>query len=115
VNISDWEGVEGRGWVHASSVSWCELSVLLTTVEIPSVYIQPDREVLYVFDHIEVRPLGKDTRGWKLEFYNPTRYEAALSILSEGDEDMKAPLPRHLYRRMPRVHLDAGERKILYF
>ena len=55
VNLSDWEGTGGVGQVHWTSVSWCELAVMLTAIEVPGIYVQPDTGLLYVFDHVDAQ------------------------------------------------------------
>jgi uncharacterized protein YyaL (SSP411 family) len=115
VNISDWEGESGRGWVHESSVSWCEMAVLLTTLEIPGIYVRPDAGILVVFDHIDAKILHQEETFLEVELFNPTVYEAEVSYLEEEKADMAQPLPRHLYRYLPKIHLNAGEHKIVRF
>jgi hypothetical protein len=115
VNISDWEGESGRGWVHESSVSWCEMSVLLTSLQIPGIYSCPEEELFIVFDHIDARVQSRDASGLYVELHNPTEYGAAVSYLVESKADQIDPLPRHLHLNLPKVHLDPGERKVVHF
>ena len=46
VNLSDWEGKSGVGGNIFASCSWVEAAIALTAVEIPSIYIQPDKDLL---------------------------------------------------------------------
>ncbi len=105
VNISDWEGKDAVGNLHWSSVSWCELAVLLTTVEIPGIYVVPDKNLIYTFDHVSVKKIGKDQEGLILEISNPTPYDASVSVLAENSAALKKPLPDHLFRHMTRVEV----------
>ncbi len=115
VNISDWEGESGRGWVHESSVSWCEMAVLLTALEIPGLYVSPEEGLMVVFDHIDAKIIKKDHSALHVELYNPTKYKAEVSYLVENKADMMNPLPRHLHLLMPKVVLNPGERQIIQF
>lgn len=55
VNLSDWEGKENVGGSIFGSCSWVECAMALTVTEIPGIYVQPDKDVLAVFDNIPGR------------------------------------------------------------
>ena len=53
VNMSDW--LEPVGEIFHGSC-WCEVSLLLTALELPTLYFQTDTGLLAVLDHLEVKP-----------------------------------------------------------
>ena len=54
VNLSDWEGKDQVGGSIFGSCSWCEVAAMLTVTELPSLYVQSDKQVVAVFDHLKV-------------------------------------------------------------
>ena len=51
VNMTDWEGPEKVGETHKMT-TWAETSLMLTTIEIPGLYVQPDKSLVVAFDNI---------------------------------------------------------------
>ncbi len=111
VNISDWEGQAGN--VGSSSVSWVEVAVMLTTTEIPGIYVRPDDGFLFVFDNVNAKVTGRNDAGILLEITNPTNYAADVSVFSETRKEMNKPLPRFLYLKDMKVYLNPGETKTI--
>jgi hypothetical protein len=107
VQLSDWEGGD-LGQVNESSVSWCELALMLTCLEIPGIYVQADKGTLTVFDHVEAKVLERGREGITLEVKNPTSYDARVSILSETRSEMSKPLLWHGFLKWPAVFIKAG-------
>lgn len=108
VNVSEWEGKGNVGAVICSSVSWCELAVMLTTVEIPGIYVVPDRGLMYTFDHVYATMIESDKNGATIKVSNPTPYDARVSVLCESSAATKAPLGCNIYPRLPKIELAAG-------
>lgn len=81
VNTSDW--LEPVGEVFNGSC-WCEVSLLLSTVELPGVYLQPDTGLLRVFDHVEAVLVSNDDTTCVLELANPTAHPARVSVFAES-------------------------------
>lgn len=109
VNISDWEGKGNVGAVICSSVSWCELAIMLTTTEIPGIYAVPDRGIIRCFDHIEAAIVSNSSDGMVVKLHNPTPYDAVATILSEGSKRMSTPLGWSIFRNLPDVSIPAGK------
>lgn len=85
VNLSDWEGAENVGGnMRWGSVSWCEVAVMLTAVEIPGIYVDPAKKRVVAFDHLEVEPVGWKGGRVELEIRNPTPYPAAFTVCIDG-------------------------------
>ena len=79
---SDWEG---RGNIGGSLFGscWPEVSMLLTAVELPGIYVQPDTGLLCVLDHVEARLLGAEDEAARLEVRNPTAFDAEVRVLAD--------------------------------
>lgn len=99
VNTSDW--LEPVGEVFKGSC-WCEVSLLLTTVELPGVYLQPDTGLLRVFDHIEAAVVRNDDLNCILELGNPTDHAAKITVFSEPSRRAAQTPLHHLWRH--RLH-----------
>jgi hypothetical protein len=93
VNTSDW--LEPVGEIFAGSC-WCESSLLLTLLDFPGIYAQPDTGLIACFDHVEAtwRPdtaTGDDTPV--LEIRNPTAFPALVVVFVENHAATHQPWP----------------------
>lgn len=104
VNTSDWDNNRG-GVFHGSC--WCEVSALLTWMELPGVYACPDSGRLVALDHVEVRWSGSGRERIRLR--NPTAFPARVRLLVEGDAARRRPLPVAHAAAMPVVDIAPGE------
>lgn len=73
VNLSDW--LEPVGEIFYGSC-WCEVSLLLTALELPSIYFRRDTGLLTSLDRIEARISAQSDDAWTLEITNPTAFPA---------------------------------------
>ncbi|MGV7223364.1 MAG: hypothetical protein ACQ9MH_17775 [Nitrospinales bacterium] len=89
VELSDWDVPTGE--VHCES-SWCEVSNMLTHVELPGIYVQLDTGLICVFDHLEAEMVDCEGIGKKLSIYNPTNFDAKVSVFAENSCDMNVPI-----------------------
>lgn len=119
------EGVQPNGWITErltycdadsrgsrgtlGKTGWNELNGLLMAIELPGIYLQTDREILYVFDHVEVKVLNRNARGAQLSITNPTLYDADISIFAETHSDSQKPLGFTGFLKWPKVKVKAGE------
>ena len=108
VNFSDWEGRDNIGGSLFGSC-WPEVSLLLSAVELPGVYAQPDTRLLCVFDHIEARWVEADGGALALECRNPTAFDADVRIFAEPSTAAPTILGQAAARRWPVLHLPAGQ------
>ncbi|MGN0546040.1 MAG: hypothetical protein ACI4I3_01800 [Acutalibacteraceae bacterium] len=108
VNLSDWEGTNNVGELPLGSC-WCEVSAMLTYLEIPAVYIRKDTGFCFALDHIECSVKSKTESGFTLELYNPTKYDSNYRIFIDGGANEALPP----YRTLPMkdIFLCSGERK----
>lgn len=83
VNLSDWEGKGSVGGNIFASCSWVETATMLTVTQLPSIYVQKDKGLVEVFDHLSVKVLEHDGGRLRLRVTNPTRYDAEVRIYSE--------------------------------
>jgi hypothetical protein len=109
VNFSDWEGVGGIGGNLFGSC-WCEVSMLLTAVEVPGIYVQPDVRRLEVFDHVDVVVLAPVAGRMRLRITNPTAFEARVKLLAESSRQAReCPLGQNALWAAPVVVVPAGQ------
>jgi hypothetical protein len=108
VNTSDWEGAAGVGGNLFGSSSWVETALMLTTWEIPGLYVQPDRGFHRVFDHIVAEKLAHDGGSLTLRLTNPTALAAQVKVLCEIAADRARPLPLNALFCAPIISIPAG-------
>lgn len=85
VNMSDWEGKDKIGEVFYGSC-WCEVSCLLTYVEIPGVWILSDTGEVITFDHVDSKVVDKGDK-WSITLKNPTAFDASTKVYIERRAD----------------------------
>lgn len=89
VNLSDWEGKDQVGGSIFGSCSWCEVAAMLTVTQLPGIYVQPDRMLVAVFDHLKVEKRADRSGDLILKITNPTAYPADVKIYSETSEEAR--------------------------
>jgi hypothetical protein len=107
VNLSDWEGVEGVGGQLFGSC-WPEVSMMLTAVEIPGLYVQPDTGFVHVFDHLIVNEVTRLNGSVRVKLTNPTQFDADIKVLCEPSTACQQPLGLNPLYSSPRIHILAG-------
>lgn len=109
VNISDWENWLGRGEVFRSSC-WCEVSNMLTFVEIPGLYLQPDTGLICAIDHIRAEVVSRSEEGVVLSLENPTPFDAAVNLWIEHSSERAIPLGQNALRQAPVLRIPARQK-----
>lgn len=89
VNLSDWEGKENVGGNLFASCAWVEVAAMLTVTELPSIYIQKDKNKIYVFDHLIVNSNRENGNRMIVNIKNPTKYQAEIKIYIEDSDEAK--------------------------
>ncbi len=112
VNTTDW--LEGIGEVFYGS-TWAETSLMLTYVEIPGLYVQPDAGFVRAFDNIEVVNVKKTNRGVTLRLKNPTQADAKVTVLVENKDEAREPLGQNYFPDLKEIFIKAGEEKVFFF
>jgi hypothetical protein len=95
-----------RGTV--GNTGWNELNGILMAMEIPGVYLQTDKNEIYVYDAVETKIVKHTEDGIVLSIKNPTRYNANISILAETMADSKKTLGYTAFLTWPKVEVKMG-------
>ncbi len=109
VNLTDWEGPEKVGQI-ATPGTWAETSLMLTTMEIPGVYVQTDTGFVHAFDCVEVKRIQDGTKNLLLELHNPTPVAARVRIFAETSAAARStPLQENYLFSGKVLEIPAGE------
>ena len=109
IQTSDAEGRGAEGLIYKTSNGWTEDCGMLMAVEIPGIYVQTDRDVHAVFDHLEVQVERQRGRDVVLRITNPTRYDAVTAVLAETAAEARKPLGYTAFMNWKRVAVKAGQ------
>lgn len=82
-NLSDWEGKANVGEFPGGSC-WCEVSVMLTYLEMPAAYINPGTGFCFAIDHMKCNVENRSD-GKYLTVENPTDYDASYRLFIENE------------------------------
>jgi hypothetical protein len=63
--------------------TWAETALMLTTIQIPGLYVIPDKSVFVCFDNLEARIAEDSKDKLVLEIKNPTAMDADLKVFEE--------------------------------
>ena len=103
---------EGKGavgnFIHTQN-AWTELNAWMMALELPGIYVQPDTDQFYVFDHVAAKVVKRDASGLTISITNPTRFPAAVSVFAETAEQAQRPLGYTTFLTWPKVEVKAGE------
>ena len=114
VNMTDWEGPEKVGETHKMT-TWAETSLMLTTIEIPGLYVQPDKSLGVAFDNILAVIVSDSAKQIIVRLSNPTPVPAKVRIFAESSRAAKTPLPENYLFGCRMVEVKAGKSKIISF
>jgi hypothetical protein len=106
VNMTDW--LEGIGEVFCGS-TWAETALLLSTVELPGIYVDLDKRKSYDFDHVESKIIVDKKGVIKLEIHNLTIYDATVKVFAENGNEMLVPLGMNAFTKWKAISVKAGE------
>lgn len=113
VNLTDWEGTDRIGEIFPMS-TWAETSLMLTTVEIPGLYVQPDKGFFVAFDNILAVVKSNNKQALTLDLTNPTALTAEVSVLAENSTNPK-PLEEPAGAGTRKITLKPGESTRIVF
>ena len=65
---------------------------MLTVTQLPSIYVQKDKGLVEVFDHLDVKLLRRDNKNVELQISNPTRYDADVKLYVETSGEARRRL-----------------------
>ena len=100
VNTSDWEGRDKIGEIFRAT-TWAETAAMLTVAEIPGIYVNPSKDELFVFDHVDA-----SLEGNQIKITNPTQFDARVSVFV--DKDPSKPYAEGFVANCPKVEVKAG-------
>ncbi|WP_421948162.1 hypothetical protein [Phaeodactylibacter xiamenensis] len=112
VSTTDW--LEGIGEISYLT-TWSETALMLTYVEIPGLYVQPDRGICIPFDHVEVRSQTETAEALEVVLHNPTEGVATVKVLVENATDRARPLGELALWNTSTTTLKPGESRTLQF
>ena len=112
VQLSDW--LEPIGEIFYSS-TWPEVSNMLTWVELPGLYVQPDSGFFCAIDHVDVSVCSSRTQSFALEITNPTHFDASVRVLSEDSTEARRILGQNYLIDCPRINVRAGSSRKITF
>jgi hypothetical protein len=112
VNMTDWEGPERIGET-LKMTTWAETSLMLTIIEIPGLYVQPDKALVVAFDNIVAEIVSDKTHSLEVRLTNPTPAPAVVKIFSESGRAAKNPLPENYLFGCRTAKLAAGGGQII--
>ncbi|WP_018631096.1 hypothetical protein [Niabella aurantiaca] len=113
VQLSDWEGNNAGEVDHNDSNMAWETLVALSAMMNPGIYLHTDDDTFLVLDHVNARVLQRKKGKVTFRISNPTQYDATVSVFSETSSAARRPLVLNRFMDWPRVHLKAGEAKII--
>lgn len=109
IQMCDADGKSQIGVILHTSNGWTEGNGMLMSLEIPGIYLQTDKDEMYVFDHVEVKAVKRDKFSITLEITNPTRFDASVSIFAESSKEAKKPIGYHNFLNWKKIDVESGE------
>ncbi|MBC7958717.1 MAG: hypothetical protein H7X94_02520 [Vallitaleaceae bacterium] len=103
VEMSDW--LEPIGEIFYGSC-WCEISNMLTFVEVPGLYVQTDTGFVCAIDHITAEVVENTEQVLKLMIHNPTQYKADVKVFCESSIDLTKPLGQNALKQCEVLHIE---------
>lgn len=112
VEMSDWW--EPVGEIFYGSC-WCEVSAMMTYVEVPGLYVQPDTGFVCAIDHVTVSEVLLTADSLSVTLHNPTPFEANVKVFSEPSGMMGIPLGQNVLWGCRTIRLKPGETGLFHF
>jgi hypothetical protein len=106
VSTTDW--LEGIGELMYGS-TWAETSLMLSFVELPGVYVQPDKSYLCVIDNIEAQIIQDKPKSLTIRLINPTKAIADVKLYIESSKQTVVPLGENALLNCRKISLQPGE------
>ncbi len=89
VSSTDW--LEGIGELMYGS-TWAETALMLSYIELPGLYIQPDKLFLCAIDNIEAQIVKDRPEAITVKITNTTKSEAKVRLFVESSKQAQGPL-----------------------
>jgi hypothetical protein len=110
VSTTDW--FEGIGEIKAGS-TWAETSMLLTAVELPSIYVDTELKSCFTFDQLQAEIMWVNANKIKLKVTNPTRFDADFTVLVENKSLKAIAWKENKLLNTIKYSLKTGETKVI--
>lgn len=103
--------VELRGTrLHGNSGNgWTELNGCMMAMELPGIYVRPDKNLFYAFDHVDVKIKKCTSKEMVLSVTNTTPFDAEISILSENESEASRPLSSVAFINWKKIKVKSGK------
>ena len=108
VSTTDW--LEGIGELMYGS-TWAETSLMLSYIELPGVYVQPDKSYICAIDNVEAEIVQDKPRSLTVKLSNPTKAEAKVRLFVESTEQAQIPLGENALKDGQIICLRPGENR----
>lgn len=116
IQMSDWETpAVPVGEIYPGSSSWAETALMLTWIEVPGLYVQPDRGLAFAIDHIDSRIVAQKGNEVTVLLSNPTKFPARVRTLVESMAAAREPLGFNSLLNQPVIEMEPGEQKSVVF
>jgi len=112
VEMGDW--LEPIGEIFDGS-GWAEVADMLTYVEVPGLYVQPDTGFFRAIDHVDTSIKENNQTRLVLRVVNPTAFDASVKVLAENLPEMSRPLGQNYLWNCRRIELPAGASRDVVF
>ncbi len=106
VSTTDW--LEGIGELMYGS-TWAETSLMLSYIELPGVYAQPDKSYVCAIDNLEAEIIQDKPRSLTVKLSNPTKAEAKVRMFVESSDQARIPLGENVLKDGQIIRLQPGE------
>lgn len=111
-STTDW--LEGIGELMYGS-TWAETSLMLSFIELPGVYVQPDKSYVFAIDNMEAEIIQDKSKSLTIKFTNPTKAHASVKVFAESSRQAQKPLGENALWNCKIIQLKPGEsRDIIY-
>lgn len=98
-----------RGLGGEGGNGWNELNGCMMAMELPGLYIRPDKNMFYAFDHVDVKLVKGNKREMVLSITNTTPFDAEISVLSESEAEAAKSLPAVAFVNWKKIKVKAGK------
>jgi hypothetical protein len=109
VQISDAEGRGVIGKLYNGSNGWTELNGLLMSLELPGIYLQTDKNEMFVFDQVQATSAKQKDGSALVTIKNPTPFDASVAVFAETSKQSLKPLSYTAFVHWPKVAVPAGK------
>ena len=105
-STTDW--LEGIGELMYGS-TWAETSLMLTYIELPGVYVQPDKSYICAIDNIEAEIVQDKPKSLTIKLTNPTKADASVKVFAESSGQAQKPLGENALWNCSIIQIKPGE------